>query len=119
MMRGGMSTDPSQSWATLSQRLASLGRDLAASPFPLGSRETAEGYRYLARLAVLGLQWAVEFNDPDTPAFYRHDDDITKWGGPNVDNRYLRARVDGKNAYRIVGNGSSSHGFVISELEGD
>jgi hypothetical protein len=103
----------------LSQRLSGLGRDLAASPFPVGSRETAEGYRYLARLAVLGLQWAVEFNDPDTPAFYRHDDDITKWGGPNVDNRYLRARVKGDRAYRITGRGSSSHGFVISALEGD
>jgi hypothetical protein len=111
--------DPSRAWAALSQRLAGLGQDLAAPPFPVGARETAEGYRYLARLTVLGLQWAVEFDDPDTPAFYRHDDDITKWGGPNVDNRYLRARVRGDHAYRIVGNGSSSHGFVISALEGD
>jgi hypothetical protein len=111
--------DPAQSWAVLSQRLAELGRDLAGPPFPVGPRETAEGYRYLARLAVLGMQWAVEFNDPDTPAFYRHDDDITKWGGPNVDNRYMRARVKGDRAYRITGRGTSSHGFVISALEGD
>jgi hypothetical protein len=111
--------DPTQTWAVLSQRLAELGRDLARPPFPVGPRETAEGYRYLARLAVLGLQWAVEFNDPDAPAFYRHDDDITKWGGPNVDNRYMRARVKGDRAYRITGRGRSSHGFVISALEGD
>ena len=111
--------DPSAAWTRLTQRLAGLGTDLAQPPFPVGPRETAEGYRYLGRLTVLGLQWAVEFNDPDTPAFYRHDDDITKWGGPNVDNRYMRARVRGDNAYRIVGNGSSSHGFVISALEGD
>ena len=111
--------EASDAWASLSQRLARLGSDLAEPPFPVGPRETAEGYRYLARLTVLGLQWAVEFDDPDFPAFYRHDDDITKWGGPNVDNRYLRARVRGGNAYRIVGNGSSSHGFVISELQGD
>lgn len=109
----------SDSWAEFSQRLARLGRELAVAPFPVGPRETAEGYRYLARLTVLGLQWAVEFNDPDFPAFYRHDDDVTKWGGPNVDNRYMRARVRGANAYRIVGNGSSSHGFLISEHEGD
>jgi hypothetical protein len=116
-----MSTDPdpAASWATLSQRLAGLGEDLVSAPFPTGARESAEGFRYLARLAVLGLQWAIEFNDPDTPAFYRHDDDITKWGGPNVDNRYLRARVSGDRAYRISGRGSSSHGFVISALEGD
>lgn len=108
-----------QAWANLVNRLAKAGEALAAPPFPTGPRETAEGYRYLSRLAVLGLQWAVEFGDPEFPAFYRHDDDITKWGGPNVDNRYMRARVRGDLAYRVVGNVSSSHGCVISECEGD
>ena len=106
-------------WARFAQRLAQLGDDLAAPPFPTGARETTEGYRNLSRLAVVGVQWALEFNDPDFPGFYRHDDDVTKWGGPNADNRYLRARVRGANAYRIVGNGSSSHGFLVSTHEGD
>lgn len=108
-----------QAWSALAERIERAGRDLANHPFPTGPRETAEGYRYLSRLVVLGLQWAIEFADPDFPAFYRHDDDITKWGGPNVDNRYLRARVRGDAAYRLTGNVSSSHGCVISELEGD
>jgi hypothetical protein len=112
-------TADADAWAAFSERLARLGRELRLPPFPVGARETAEGYRYLGRLTVLGLQWCVEFNDPDFPAFYRHDDDVTKWGGPNVDNRYLRARVCGTNAYRVVGNGSTSHGFLISTHEGD
>ncbi|HEV8296628.1 MAG TPA: DUF1214 domain-containing protein, partial [Acidimicrobiales bacterium] len=78
-----------------------------------------DGYRYLTRLVVLGLQWMIEFGDPEFPAFYRHDDDVTKWGGPNVDNTYLRARVRGDRAYRIVGNRGIAHGFLISTHEGD
>lgn len=106
-------------WIGFTARMARLGQELAGPPFPTGKRATSEGYRYLSRLLVNGLQWAVEFADPDFPAFYRHDDDVTKWGGPNVDNTYLRARVRAGNTYRIVGNGASSHGFLISTHEGD
>jgi hypothetical protein len=106
-------------WRRFSQHIGELGRALPDPPFPQSERETTDGYRYLTRLMVIGLQWAIEFADPDFPAFYRHDDDITKWGGPNVDNTYLRARVRGDNSYRIVGRRGSSHGFLISECEGD
>ena len=106
-------------WRRFSQQIGELGRVLPDPPFPQSERDTTDGYRYLTRLMVIGLQWAVEFGDPDFPAFYRHDDDVTKWGGPNVDNTYLRARVRGDNAYRIVGTRGSSHGFLISECEGD
>ena len=106
-------------WRRFSQHIGELGRALPDPPFPQSERETTDGYRYLTRLMVIGLQWAIEFADPDFPAFYRHDDDVTKWGGPNVDNTYLRARVRADNAYRIVGSRGSAHGFLISECEGD
>ena len=107
-------------WRRFSQHIGELGRMLPDPPFPQSERDTTDGYRYLTRLMVIGMQWAVEFADPDFPAFYRHDDDVTKWGGPNVDNTYLRAgRVRGDNAYRIVGTRGTSHGFLISECEGD
>jgi hypothetical protein len=106
-------------WADLAAALGRMGDQILHPPYPGSARETAEGYRYLGRLAVLGLQWAVEFADPDFPAFYRHDDDITKWGGPNVDNRYLRARVRHGRTYRVTGNASTSHGFVVQVHQGD
>ncbi len=106
-------------WSEFAAALATMGDEIRGGTYPTSERELADGYRYLGRLAVLALQWAVEFGDPDFPAFYRHDDDITKWGGPNVDNRYLRARVRGENTYRITGNAATSHGFVLQLNEGD
>ena len=108
-----------QLWPSLLDRLGGLGAELAKPPYPTGERATVDGIRYLSRLVTLGLQWCVEFGDPEFPAFYRHDDDITKWGGPNVDNTYVRARVRGGAVYRVTGNGASTHGFVISSHEGD
>ena len=108
-----------EAWRKFAQHISELGRALPDPPFPQSERETTDGYRYLTRLMVIGLQWAVEFGDPDFPAFYRHDDDVTKWGGPNVDNTYLRARVRAGNSYRIIGQRGGSHGFLISECEGD
>ncbi|MBJ7306696.1 MAG: DUF1214 domain-containing protein [Acidimicrobiia bacterium] len=109
----------SRAWEDFAQSLDRLGKELASEPFPVGTRETAEGYRYLARLTTFGLQWALEFSDPDFPSFYRYDDDVTKWGGPNVDNRYLRATIRGTDAYRITGNGTNTHGFLFSLHQGD
>ena len=99
--------------------LSMMGHALPDPPFPQDLQTQVDGYRYLGRLAVMGLQWATEFGDPDFPAFHRHDDDIVKWGGPNVDNRYIRARVSGANSYRITGNFATSHGCVMSIHEGD
>ncbi len=106
-------------WPALLNRLGALGPELAMPPYPTGERATVDGIRYLSRIVALGLQWSIEFGDADFPAFYRHDDDVTKWGGPNVDNTYLRARVRGDAVYRITGNGATTHGFVISTHEGD
>jgi hypothetical protein len=33
----------------------------------------------------MAVQWEIDFADPDFPRFYRHDDDVPMWGGPNVD----------------------------------
>jgi len=109
----------SQAWEDFAQTLDHLGKELASEPFPVGTRETAEGYRYLARLTTFALQWFLEFSDPDFPSFYRYDDDVTKWGGPNVDNRYLRATIRGTDTYRITGNGINTHGFLFSLHQGD
>jgi hypothetical protein len=106
-------------WPELMAKIGALGPEITAAPFPVGDRPTTEGLRHLTRLVVLAFQWCVEFADPDHPAFYRHDDDITPWGGPNVDNTYLRARVRGDTTYVVTGTTGNNHGFVISTHEGD
>ena len=67
----------------------------------------------------MALQSYLEFGDPDFPAFHRYDDDAVKWGGPNVDNQYLRARVDGHGVYRITGNVAGVRDLILSTNEGD
>jgi hypothetical protein len=106
-------------WPELWSRVGALGPEISRPPYPVDDRYTVEGLRHLTRLVVVALQWCVEFGDPDFPAFYRHDDDVTKWGGPNVENTYLRARVRGDAAYVVRGTTGNCHGFVVSTHEGD
>ena len=108
-----------EAWRAFCRRLEAAGDRLLDDDFPGSPRDRAEGVRHLARLAVFGLQWALEFADPDFPAFHRYDDDIVKWGGPNVDNTYLRARIRGDAAYRIWGRAPHVSDFILSTHEGD
>jgi hypothetical protein len=106
-------------WAEFCDRMKVVGETILADDFPGSPRDRAEGYRHLARTVSMALQWEVDFADPDFPAFYRHDDDVTKWGGPNVDNTYLRARIRGDATYRVSGDISTIHDLIISTRNGD
>src|SRR5262249_12073507 len=52
------------------------------------------------------------------PIFFRYEDDVTQWGGPNLDNTYLRARVHGDATYRVTGKVGRLHDFIIQTAEG-
>jgi len=91
-----------------------LADDAAVSPV-----DRAEGYRHLSRLAVYALQWHVDFHDPDYPAFHRYDDDVVKWGGPNADNHYLRAKIDPRGSYRVRFDPRGLREVIISTPEGE
>lgn len=106
-------------WRNFSMQLRADGERILEGDFPSAPEARAEGYRHLARLTVLALQWFLDFDDTDFPRFFRHDDDITQWGGPNVDNTYLRARIDGAGTYLLRGNISSVREIIISTGEGD
>jgi len=108
-----------QAWVEFCERLKRSGLRILEDDFPASPRERAEGFRHLARVAVMGLEWGLEFGDPDHPAFYRHEDDVNQWGGPNVDNTYLRARIRGDSSYRITGNLSTIENLIISVQNGD
>ncbi len=106
-------------WAALCDRLKAVGERILQDDFPASPRERAEGFRHLGRLTVFALQWSLEFADTGFPAFYRYDDDVVKWGGPNTDNHYQRARVDPQGSYRITGNVRGLRELIISTPEGD
>lgn len=112
-------TDPADAWRAFCEALATTGERILADDFPADAHGRAEGRRHLARLTVMALQSHLEYGDVDFPAFHRYDDDVVKWGGPNVDNQYLRARIDPTGTYRIVGYVSGVRELIVSTHEGD
>jgi hypothetical protein len=112
-------TDPSGAWRNFCERLARLGDAIVAADWPSDPATQAEGIRHLSRLTVMAAQSYLEFADADFPVFHRYDDDAVKWGGPNADNQYLRARVDPAGCYRIVGDTSAVRDLIVSTHEGD
>jgi hypothetical protein len=109
--------DAAAAWQDFCGRLAAAGATIASGDH--SETDSAEGLRHLSRLAVMALQSHLEFGDVDFPAFHRYDDDAVKWGGPNADNQYLRARIDPTGTYRIVGDVSGVRDLILSIHEGD
>lgn len=109
---------PIDAWRAWCARLAAMGEELLGAEHPDGPLARAEGVRYLARMTALGLQLGTDFSDPDFPALYRLNDDVTKWAGPNVDNVYLGAAVRHPNVYRLHGSLARSGGFILQTLTG-
>ncbi len=87
--------------------------------FPRGASDRAEGYRHLCRLLIRALVEQVEFADPAFPALYRHNDDVMRWGGPNVDNTYWRAPISAEHTYRVDGRLPPGALFVVQSAHGE
>jgi hypothetical protein len=107
-----------EAWRALCGRLAELGEAVAGEEFSSTSRERAEGFRHLATQLVLWLSWATAFDNAEFPAFYRNNDVVTPWGGPNVDNVYRKARVSPEGVYRITGNMNACEDFILDTRDG-
>jgi hypothetical protein len=72
----------------------------ALGMFPHDSdRDRAEGFRQLAHMIVEGLRWEFDHGDAQFPSLMVSNTDTTGWGGPNVDNKYLRAKINGQSTY--------------------
>lgn len=112
-------TDPAGAWRDFCGRLARVGDTITGDDWPGDPTSQAEGIRHLSRLSVMAVQSYLEFGDTDFPVFHRYDDDAVKWGGPNVDNHYLRARIDPEGTYRIVGDTTGVRDLIVSTHEGD
>lgn len=106
-------------WASFCRRIEAVGEGILARDFAPESEVRGEGYRHLARLTTYALQWHLDFHDPEFPAFHRYDDDVVKWGGPNTDNHYYRAKIDSRGVYRVRFDARGVRELLLSLPEGE
>ena len=108
-----------RAWREFCDRLASLGDKILDPEFPGSPRDRAEGYRHLANQVVGWLGWAIGYPDAEFPAFFRQNDLVVRWGGPNVDQVTRRARLSAEGTYRIIGNMGACEDFILTVKDGD
>jgi hypothetical protein len=106
-------------WRAFCDRLARIGDQLLGPDFPGMPRDRAEGYRHLANQVVAWLGWSIGHPDAEFPAFFRQNDLVVRWGGPNVDQVTRRARVSAAGVYRIAGTMGSCEDFILTVKDGD
>ena len=73
-----------------------------------------ETFEHLLDQATLWISWAVLHSDPTRPAFHRHNDLVSQWGGPNADNVYRHARIDPAKRYVVRGRMHSCEEFILA-----
>lgn len=90
-------------WHTFCDRLKDVDQAIFRDPAPATDFERATGFQYASRLIAAGLLGGLEHINPLHPQFFRIMSPERKWGGDNPDCLYLRAAIDGRHTYRIVG----------------
>ena len=73
-----------------------------------------ESLEHLLDQATLWISWSVLHADPSRPAFHRHNDLVSQWGGPNADNVYRHARIDPAKRYVVRGRMHSCEEFILA-----
>lgn len=106
-------------WEQFCERMKSLGQEIMSEDYPATAADKSEGIRHISRVMREGLAWELENTGGDHPVLMRSNDNTTMWGGPNTDNTYLRAHIDGSLTYRLSGNVSTVHNFIVSATDGD
>jgi hypothetical protein len=91
-------------WDEFCDALKQAGRQVLRPETPADVLDRAEGWRYLTRLLRIGLEMHLEFADPDFPGFFLPSHETGKIGADNPDNRYLFAKISGRNEYVIRGS---------------
>ncbi len=100
-------------WVDFCEQLKQLGELVQRPETPGDARNRALGYRYLTQLLRAGLESAVDYGDPQFPAFFRLADETKKMLNDNPDNFYQNCVVDGHFDYRITGKRGSVRWFSI------
>src|SRR5437764_526609 len=65
------------------------------------------------------MTWAVGYDTPTHPRFFRQNDLFFRWGGPNVDQVTRRATIDPAGTYRVSGSLGSCQDFIVTLKDGD
>jgi len=108
-----------RAWRVFCDRLARVGDSILGDEFPGSARDRAEGYRHVANQVVGWLGWAIGYPDAEFPAFFRQNDLVVRWGGPNVDQVTRRARLSASGTYRIAGTMGACEDFILTVKDGD
>ena len=74
----------------------------------------AAGFRFLARMAAMGIDQNFENQDPDAPIFWRSLGLHRKMGGDNPDALYTGCPIDPTGTYRIAGTASGASMVVFT-----
>jgi Protein of unknown function (DUF1214) len=90
-------------WERFCDELKAAGATILRPEAPATELDRAEGWRYLTRLARVGLEMMLEHGNPDFPVFYQASNTTIKIGADNPDNLYLNATIAGDRDYRIRG----------------
>jgi hypothetical protein len=105
-------------WNDFCERLKAAGTLLSQEGPPDDLYNRAMGYRYLTRMLRAGLESAVDYADPQYPAFFRLADDTKKVLNDNPDNYYENCIVDGRFDYRISGERGTVKWFSLGTKGG-
>ncbi len=116
-------------WDDFTLRMHALGQRLLADDivtnasgdsFPMATdRDRSDAVRQLAHMVVEGLSIEFDHADPEFPSLKVVNTDTTGWGGPNVDNKYLRASIRGDSTYLLSGNLQGVREIALQSSKGD
>lgn len=111
-----------EAWAEFCDTLKSAGAAVLAAGAPDDALTQAEGYRYLSRLARVGLESFVECADPCAPKLVAlangSRDARVCIGADSPDNLYQNGTISSAYSYRLVGQRGSVHYLGLSTNAG-
>lgn len=107
-----------QMWEDFCDRLKAAGKLVRSEGTPGDVFNQALGYRHLTRLLRGGLEWHVDYNDPQYPDFYQLANETKGCLNDNPDNYYLNCNIDGRFDYRITGHRGTVRWFSIGVKAG-
>ncbi len=92
-----------QVWEDFCDSLKEAGKIVLRPETPADPFNRALGYRFLSQLLRAGLESALDYSNPQFPAFFRLADETKKMLNDNPDNYYQNCVIDGRYDYRITG----------------
>jgi hypothetical protein len=111
-----------EAWADFCDTLKSAGAAVLAAGAPEDALSQAEGYRYLSRLARVGLESFVECADPCAPKLVAlangSRDARVCIGADSPDNLYLNGTISSEYSYRLIGQRGTVHYLGLSTNAG-